>query len=139
MKKTIISLILLLVVATVSISGCETKTANKTWGEKKISLDLITISNNTTADHYDWEGITYYYIDGYLLNKNPFDALNVKLKATFYDSNGDIIATNETPYLEPKSIPLNGISNFHFEVQDKNKDIVRYKVELVDAQSEYSF
>lgn len=139
MNKSIIPLILLLITLTVFTSGCETKTANQTWGEKKINLTLIEVSDNTTTDHYEWEGTKYYYIDGYLLNKNPFDALDVQLKATFFDVEGNVFAVNETPYLEAKSIPENGNSYFYFEVADPDMKIVNYNVEVLSAKAQYGY
>lgn len=137
MKRSIIPLILLLITATVFTSGCVTKTANQTWGEQKINLSLIEVANNTTAEHYEWEGTQYFYIDGYLVNKNPYDALEVKLKATFYDAQGNVVAVNDTPYLEPKNIPANGNTYFYFEYPDQDKKIVNYQVEILSAKAQF--
>lgn len=137
MNRALIPLILLLITATVFTSGCETKTANQTWGEKKINLTLLTEADNTTTQHEVWDGIKYYYIDGYLVNKNPYDALDVKLKATALDAAGNVVAVNDTPYLEPKTIPSNGVSNFYFEFVDPDEKIVSYRVEVLSAQAQY--
>lgn len=139
MKKAIISLILLLITATIFTSGCETKTANQTWGEKKINMTLIELSDNITADHFDADGTSFFYVDGYLLNKNPYDALDLKLKATFYDSQGNVFAVNDTVYIEPKVIASNGASYFYFEIWDPEKKIVNYRVEVIDAQGQYGY
>ncbi len=45
------------------------------------------MSNNTTADNYHViMEREYYYIDGYLVNNNSYDAFNVKVNATAYDA-----------------------------------------------------
>ena len=133
-KKSIIVTLLIFTVV-VAISGCTTKTAsNGTFGEKYVSLDSISISNNTTAEHYDYNGTNYYYIEGYLINNNKYDAFHVKLNATTYDTNGNVVATNNSAYLESNSIPANGISYFYVEFQDPNNIMVRYDVKVVDAK-----
>ena len=137
MKKALIPLILLIILATVFTSGCETKTANQTWGEKKINLTLIEVSKNTTAGHDEYDGVNYFYIEGWLLNKNPFDALDVKVKGTFFDDKGNIILVNDTPELETNNIASYGKSFFYFEIVDPQNKIVNYKVEVTDAKSAY--
>ena len=88
LKKSII-IILLLLTAIISISGCTTKTAtNGTFGEKSISIDSIYLSNNSTTGNYTYNGTEYYYIDGYLVNNNPYDAFNIIVNSTAYDANG---------------------------------------------------
>ena len=139
MKKIVIFLVILIITCTISISGCETKTANQTWGEKKIDLSLIEMANNTTSDYYAYKGTQYYYIEGYLLNKNPYDALEVKVKATFYDSQGNIFAVNDTPYMEPKNLPGNGNSYIYFEIADPEKKIKTYNVEILSAKALYGY
>lgn len=135
MMKRSILLILLLFTAIVTISGCTTKTAtNGTFGEKEISLNSILISNNTTSDRYTTDnGSVYYYIEGYVINNNKYDAFHVKINATAFDVNGNVVATNDSVYLNPNSIPGNGVSYFYFEFPDPNNSIVRYDVKLVDA------
>lgn len=132
MRKNSI-IILLLITSLVALSGCTTKTAtNGTFGEKSISLDLITISNNTTADHYSYDGTEYYYVEGSLINKNKYDAFNVNLNVTVYDANGNEVATKEA-YLNPKAIPANGVSQFYVDFNDSNNEIVRYDLKVVNA------
>jgi uncharacterized membrane protein len=135
LKKSIV-MILILLTFIVGISGCTTKTAtNGTFGEKTVSINSILISNNTTADTYNDtdNGTEYYYIDGYLENKNSNDAFNVKVNATAYDANGNVVATNNSAYLNPPTIPAKGVSEFYVEFPDTNNNIVRYDVKIVDA------
>ena len=136
MFKQSIIVILLLLTGIIAISGCTTKTAtNGTFGEKTISLDSILISNNTTADTFNYNGTEYYYIDGYLLNNNSNDAFQVKVNATAYDAKGNVIATNDSAYLNPTTIPAKGLSEFYVAFNDTNKKIVRYDVKVVDAKA----
>jgi hypothetical protein len=135
LKKSIIVILLLLTVIT-AISGCTTKTAtNGTFGEKTVSINSILISNNTTADTYNdtANGNEYYYIDGYLVNNNSNDAFNVRVNATAYDANGNVVATNNSAYLNPTTIPAKGVSRFYVDFPDTNNNIVRYDVKIVDA------
>ena len=128
----IVILILLTIIA--GTSGCTTKTAtNGTFGEKTVSINSILISNNTTADTYTYNGTEYYYIDGYLVNNNSNDAFNVKINATAYDANGNVVATNNSAYLNPTTIPAKGVSEFYIYFPDTNNNIVRYDVKIVDA------
>ena len=134
-KKSMI-MILLLLTGIIAVSGCTTKTAsNGTFGEKSVSIDSIFISNNTTADTYNDSdnGSEYYYIDGYLVNNNSNDAFNVKVNAIAYDANGNVVATNESVYLNPTSIPAKGVSQFYVDFPDTNNNIVRYDVKIVNA------
>jgi len=134
MFKQLIIVILLILTATVAISGCTTKTAaNGTFGQKFISLDSISLSNNTTISNYTYNGTKYYYIEGYLINNNQYDAFNVKINSTAYDKQGSVVATNDSPYLEPVSIPGNGLSFFYVTFNDSNNSIVRYDVKIVSA------
>ena len=130
-------LIIIFIVLTIiaGISGCTTKTAtNGTWGEKNFSLNSITVSDNTTGNR-SMTNDTRYYVSGYLINVNPGDALNVKLKVTTYDSQNNTVAVNDTPYLDPTDIPANGNSYFDARFSDPDKKIVSFKVEIVDAKS----
>lgn len=140
-KKSIILTIFLigLLLGIVSSSGCiKTTPANSTFGEKKISLDALKVVNNTTAENYDWDGKNYYYVEGYIKNNNPLDALNVKINATFFDVNGSQVTTNNSLdiYIEPKSIPANGVSYFYIEIPDPKMKIVDYKIKVISAQAE---
>lgn len=136
MIKQSIIVILLMFIGIMAISGCTTKTApNGTFGEKTISINSIYLSNNTTSDIYNDtdNGIEYFYIDGYLVNNNSYDAFNVKIIATAYDANGNIVATNDSAYLNPSSIPGKGASEFYIDFPDNNNNIVRYDVKIVNA------
>ena len=136
MFKQSIIIILLILTAIIAISGCTTKTAtNGTFGEKTISIDSILISNNTTAGTINYNGTEYYYIDGYLLNNNSNDAFHVRVNTTVYDANGNVVATNDTAYLNPITIPSKGFSEFYVEFNDTNEKIVRYDVKVVDAKA----
>jgi hypothetical protein len=135
MFKQYLIVIFILLTIIAGISGCTTKTAtNGTWGEKKLSLDAITVSDNTTGNRSITNN-TRYYVTGYLINGNPIDALNVKLKVTTYDSQNNTVSINDTPYLNPTDIPANGNSYFYARFSDPDKKIVNFKVEIVDAKS----
>jgi hypothetical protein len=137
MQKLLITILILLLLGIVSISGCIDNTkANSTWGEKKISLDAITISNNTTGNRSETND-SRYYVYGYMDNDNPYEALNVKINVTTYTSNGTVFAVNDTPYLNPVNIPGNGQSYFYARFSDPDKKIVRYDVKILDAKAEY--
>lgn len=133
-KYLIIIIILSIIVA--GISGCTSKIAtNGTFGEKKVSIDSIVMSNNTTAGYIDHNGTEFYYIQGYVENHNPNDAFHVIIETIVYDKNGNIIATNSSPYLEPVNIPANGYSFFYVSFKDPNQVISRYEIKVTDAKS----
>ena len=137
LKKSIV-IILILLTFIVGISGCTTKTAtNGTFGEKSISVNSIYLSNNSTADNYSYNGTEYYEIEGYLVNNNPYDAFNIIVNSTAYNANGSVIATNNSAYLDPTTIPSNGASYFYVEFNDPNQKIVRYDVKVINATSTY--
>jgi len=132
-KRSIIMVILLLT-AIISISGCTTKTAaNGTFGEKVISVDSIYLSNNSTTGNYTYNGTEYYYIEGYLVNNNSYEAFHVTVNSTVYDANGNVIATNDSAYLDPVSIPSNGVSYFYVEFNDSSQKIVKNQINVVNA------
>ena len=132
-KRSIIVIILLLT-AIISISGCTTKTAaNGTFGEKFVSVDSIYPSNNSTTGNYTYNGTEYYYVEGYLVNNNSYEAFHVKVDSVAYDANGKVIATNDSAYLKSISIPGNGVSYFEVDFDDSNQKIVRYQINVVNA------
>jgi hypothetical protein len=136
MYKKYFMVIIILLTVIIAVSGCTTKSAtNGTFGEKSVSINSMFISNNTTADTYNDSdnGSEYYYIDGYLVNNNSNDAFNVKVNATAYDANGNVVATNDTAYLNPITIPAKGVSEFYMDFPDPNNNIVRYDVKVVYA------
>lgn len=139
MKKiTSLLIIFLLTVGLVFSSGCiKTTEANNTFGEKKISMDSLEVVNNTTAGNFSYEGTEYYYLYGYIKNNNPIDAIDVKMKAIFYSANGSVVATNKTVYIDPNIIPANSETDFYFEVKDPERIIVKYKIDIISAKSEY--
>lgn len=137
-KKYIIIILFIIIVA---ISGCTTKTAtNGTFGEKTVSISSIYLSNNTTSDLYNNTdtGLQYYYISGYLVNNNSYDALNVKIVSTAYDENGNVVATNDSAYLNPTSLPAKGVSEFYVDFPDNNSNIVKYEVKILSASGTYN-
>jgi hypothetical protein len=124
-------LILLMVIVLVGVSGCtEKKATNGTWGEKPTvttdSLHLI----NITADHYDYNGTKYYYVEGYIQNTAENDATNVNIITTAYNASGKAFATNETAYIKPTNVPAMGQSEFYVNFEDPNNEIVNYTVKV---------
>ena len=111
-------------------------TPSSTWGEKSISIGAINVLNNSTMDTYEYNDTSYSYLDGYVRNNNNYDAFNVKMNATAYDEYGNVIATNDTVYLEPKNIPAGGESYFYVDFVDQDKKITRIEVNIIDAKSE---
>jgi hypothetical protein len=125
---------ILLLTVIIAISGCTTKTApNGTFGEKVVSVNSILISNNTTTAVYDDNGTNYYYIRGYLINNNNYEAFHVELNTTAYDANGNVVATNNSAYIDPNTIAANSISHFFIKFNDTNQKIVRYDAKVVYA------
>lgn len=126
--------ILIILTLIISVSGCTSKTAsNGTFGEKIISINLITLSNNATSGNDTYNGTEYYYIDGYLENHNSNDAYHVKIATTAYDTNGNVVATNDSVYLNPSSVPAKGVSEFFVSFPDNSRNIVRYDVKILSA------
>ncbi|BDZ71684.1 hypothetical protein [Methanobacterium petrolearium] len=70
-------------------------------------------------------------------NDNPYEALNVKIRVTVFGYNGTEIAVNETPYIDPKSIPAQGESFFYARFSDPDKKITKYEVKIISAKAEY--
>lgn len=137
MKKKLTIAILLLFALTISISGCTTKTAqNGTFGEKKISLDKFSLTN-VISEHYEFNDTQYYIIEGNITNNNDLDAIDIKMEAIAYDENGTVVATNNTPYLEPKTIPADITGYFNFIFNDPDKRIVRYEIKMISAKAIY--
>jgi len=130
-------LIIILLISIIFSSACiENTKANNTWGEKKISIESISISNDTNGNHSE-QNDSVYYVNGYLINKNPYEALNVKINVITYYSNGTIFAINNTPYLNPKNIPANGKSYLYARFEDPDNKIVRFDIKIIDAKGEY--
>lgn len=135
-KKPLI-IVLLLIAVIISISGCTTtkNATNGTFGEKTISINNITIVDNVTTEHSEHNETNYYYITGYLENNNKYDVFNLKMKATTFDANGNMVAVNDTVYLNPKVIPASGESFFGFRFIDSDNRIVRYELQLINADA----
>jgi hypothetical protein len=124
-------LILLMVIVIVGVSGCtEKKATNGTWGEKStVTVDSLHLVN-ITADHYDYNGTTYYYVLGYIQNTAGNDATNVNVITTTYDASGNVFATNDTTYIKPTNVPATGRSEFYANFKDPNNKIVNYDVKM---------
>jgi hypothetical protein len=137
MKKIFLIIIVVIsLMIVIANSGCiENNKVNKTWGEKKISMNAIEVSNKTVGNR-SLKNNSIYTVKGYLINRNPIEALDVKIIVTTYDSNGKIYGVNETPYLNPKNLPARGKSYFYVNFSDPEKKIVRFKVEVLDAKGE---
>ncbi|BDZ69010.1 hypothetical protein [Methanobacterium ferruginis] len=105
-------------------------------GEKKISLDTIKISNNTTGNRSETNE-SRYYVYGYIDNDNAYEALNPIIRITTFYANGTVFAVNNTPYIDPKNLPAKGSSYFYARFYDPDKQIYNFTVELVDAKAEY--
>lgn len=136
-KKILTIIIFSFILLVIANSGCiENTKANSTWGEKKISLNAIKISDNTTGNHSETNESTYY-VYGYIDNNNFYEAFNPKITVTTFDSNGNIFAVNETPYIDPKNLPAKGSSIFYATFYDPDNQISNFSVEIVDAKAEY--
>ncbi len=128
---------LFLILIILGTSGCIDNTqANTLWGEKKLSLDDIKVSQNTTGN-YSETNESRYYVYGYIINDNPIEAVNPKIKITTYYENGTVFAVNDTPYLYPKNILGKGSSAFYARFYDHDKRIKNFTVEILDAKGEY--
>jgi hypothetical protein len=137
MKKILMSMIIFLLLGVIGSMGCiENTEANSTWGEKKISMDAIKIANNTTGNRSETNE-SIYYVSGYVINDNPYEALELKLRVTAYTYNGSVFAVNDKPFLRPKSIPANGASYFFARFLDPDKNITRYDVKILSAKGEF--
>jgi len=135
--KSLITVLLLFAVI-VSISGCTSKTApNGTFGEKTISLSDMAIVNNVTNGTYQYDGTNYYYIDGFVKNNNPYDAFDLKMKATIYDANNSVISVNDTPYYYVAGpVPAGGEMEFYFEFVDSNNLTASYSLQLINVSAQ---
>lgn len=130
-KKVKISLIILILLVVISVSGCTSKNAtNGTFGEKSVSIKNVTIVNSTYED-YEYPGTKYYIIRGYLKNNNKYDAYNLKMQATTYDADGNVVSVNDTVYLSPKVLPADGLASYDFYIPNKDGRIVRYDLQLI--------
>jgi hypothetical protein len=111
-------------------------TANSTWGEKQISISAINVLNNSTMDTFEYNGTSYTYLEGYVQNNNEYDAFNVVMNATAYDESNNVVATNDSIYLQSKNIPGKGESYFGVSFPDQDSKITRIEVHVVDARAE---
>lgn len=130
-------ILIILIILIVSSSGCiENTKVNSTWGEKKLSLDAIKISNSTVGNRSE-QNDSIYYVSGYISNNNSFEALNPKIQIATYYANGTVFAVNDTPYLDPQNIPGTGKSYFYARFEDPNKQISRFEVKILSAKGQY--
>lgn len=137
MGKKVIIISFFFIIMILTNSGCIDNTkVNSTWGEKKLSLDTISVSDNTIGNRSE-QNDSIYYVKGYLNNQNSFEALEVKIKVTTYYSNGTVFAVNETPYLNPKNIPAQGKSYLYAGFIDPDKKIAKFDVNIISAKGEY--
>lgn len=137
MEKPVVIITIFLLVMSICCSGCiENTQANNTWGEKKISMDLIKISNDTAGNRSE-NNDSIYYVYGNITNQNSFEALDPKIQVTTYYSNGTVFALNDTPYLHPQNIPAQGSSYFYAKFIDPDKKIAKYDVKIISAKGEY--
>jgi capsule polysaccharide export protein KpsE/RkpR len=137
MNKIIPILSISIILGVLLISGCIDNTkSNSTWGEKKLSLDTLKISNSTVGNRSE-QNDSIYYVSGYISNKNSFEALNPKIQITTYYANGTVFAVNDTPYLDPQNIPGTGKSYFYARFEDPNKQISRFEVKILSAKGQY--
>lgn len=137
MQKLAALIIMCLLACVLCTSGCiKTTPTNNTFGEKEISLDALKVINTTTGN-YSYEGTNYYYLEGYIKNNDPIDAINVQMTSKFYSANGSVLATNKTVFLNPKIIPAHSESYFYFEIMEPEEMIVNYKIEVISAKAEY--
>ncbi len=136
-KKFVLIIIFSLLVSVLANSGCiENTKANSTWGEKKISMDAIKVSQNTTGN-YSETNESRYYVYGYIENDNPFEAVNLKMKITTFYENGTVFAVNTTPIISPKNIPGKGSSFFYARFHDPHQNIHNFTVEISSAKGEF--
>ncbi|MGI6483984.1 MAG: hypothetical protein ACOX08_12080 [Methanobacterium sp.] len=136
MKKIILTIIFFFIIASLFCSGCIENTKNNTWGEKKISLNELKISNNTKSNRSETNE-SKYYVYGYIENDNFFEAIYLKMKITTYYVNGTVFAVNTTPYIDPKNIPGKGSSFFYARFYDPDQKIHNFTVEILSAKGEY--
>ena len=134
--KNLLIVIMSLLILSVCCSGCiENTTSNSTWGEKKISMDAIKMTNITGNRSETNE--SRYVVSGYISNDNPYEALDLKLRITTFTSNGSVFAVKDDPYIEPKNIPSKGSSYFYASFSDPDKNITRYEVKILSAKGQY--
>lgn len=136
--ESIIKLVILIsIVCILFSSGCiENTKANSTWGEKKLSLDTLKISNSTIGNRSE-QNDSLYYVSGYISNKNSFEALEPEIQITTYYANDTVFAINDTPYMNPQNIPANGKTTFYALFEDPNKQISRFEVKILSAKGQY--
>lgn len=129
MRKNIFIVIIILFM--VAISGCTFKTeSDNTFGQKPNATINDIYIVNSTGDHYDRNGTTYYYVWGYVGNKAGNQAPYVKITAKFFSENGTLIGTNTTAPYKPKVIPPEGQSYYYIGFKDPNKIISNYTISL---------
>ncbi|MGI6483848.1 MAG: hypothetical protein ACOX08_11370 [Methanobacterium sp.] len=101
-------MILIILITSGCINNAQT---NNTWGEKKISIDAIKVSQNTTGNRSETNE-SRYYVYGYIENDNPIEAFNLKMKITTFYENGTVFAVNTTPNINPQDYTWKGFFIF---------------------------
>ena len=136
-EKFALILIFTIIVMVLSNASCiDSNKANNTWGERKLSIDKIKVSNDTTGNRSE-QNESIYYVRGYVYNYNPFEALDPIIKVTTYYSNGTVFEVNDTPYMNPKNIPGNDKSYYYAQFEDPDKKIAKFEVKILSAKGEY--
>jgi len=136
-KKLLAITVLSFILLALASSGCIDNTkSNSTWGEKKISLDTIKVSDDTVGNRNE-NNDSIYYVSGYITNQNSFEALDPEINVITYYSNGTVFAVNDTHYIDPKNIPANGKSYFYARFEDPDKKIAKFEVKVISAKGEY--
>ena len=73
-----------------------------------------------------------YWIEGEIQNENPFGVSFVKINATGYDEDGKRVNTDFC-YADDTDIGAGGKSKFLLIIDDPDNKIVRYEVQVCDA------
>ena len=110
--------------ATPATSSQPTNTTDQTHPEAKNIVILSSVS---------WrDDIGDYIINGTVKNKNDFGVSFVKINAIGYDNKGNVINSNYT-YADEQDLPAGGKSTFVIYLEDPGNNIVKYDLQVVDA------
>lgn len=119
------------IVLTAQMSGLAVNTtANSTFGEKPPATTSDLYIVNSTGDHFDRNGTSYYYVWGYVGNKAQLGASNVQITAKVFDEYNNSIAVNSTSPYRPEVIPAEGESYYYLGFEDPERKIVRYELNV---------
>lgn len=134
-------LVLILILGIIGISGCTSSNSTSDQNTTANTVEKKPLPTNTThpeaakvviASSKGSKEDTYYIIEGQIWNKNSFGVSFVIINATGFDKDGKIVATDWT-YADDNDIPANGKSKFIIMINDPNKQIVKYSVQVYDA------